>query len=124
MSAKLMVMLAGLFGFLGVGFGAFGAHALKARLTPDLLAIYRTAVEYQFWHALALLAVGLLAMSRPGPLLSASGWCFTFGILLFSGSLYALALSGVRLLGAITPIGGLLFLVGWVLLSVHAARTL
>lgn len=124
MSAKLMVMLAGLFGFLGVSFGAFGAHALKARLTPDLLAIYRTAVEYQFWHALALLAVGVLAMSRPGPLLSSSGWCFTFGILLFSGSLYALALSGVRVLGAITPIGGLLFLVGWVLLSVHAARTL
>ncbi|WP_022977626.1 DUF423 domain-containing protein [Nevskia ramosa] len=124
MSAKLMVMLAGLFGFLGVGFGAFGAHALKERLTPDLLAIYRTAVEYQFWHALALMAVGLLAMSRPGPLLSASGWSFAFGILLFSGSLYALALSGVRVLGAITPIGGLLFLVGWVLLSVHAARTL
>jgi len=124
MSAKLMVMLAGLFGFLGVGFGAFGAHALKARLTPDVLAIYRTAVEYQFWHALALMAVGLLAMSRPGPLLSASGWCFAFGILLFSGSLYALALSGVRVLGAITPIGGLLFLIGWVLLSVHAARTL
>ncbi|WP_295685954.1 DUF423 domain-containing protein [uncultured Nevskia sp.] len=124
MSAKLMVMLAGLFGFLGVGFGAFGAHALKERLTPDLLAIYRTAVEYQFWHALALMAVGLLAMSRPGPLLSASGWCFAIGILLFSGSLYALALSGVRVLGAITPIGGLLFLIGWVLLSVHAARTL
>lgn len=124
MSAKLMVMLAGLFGFLGVGFGAFGAHALKERLTPDLLAIYRTAVEYQFWHALALMAVGLLALSRPGPLLGASGWCFAFGILLFSGSLYALALSGVRVLGAITPIGGLLFLVGWVLLSVHAARTL
>ncbi|WP_273454703.1 DUF423 domain-containing protein [Nevskia ramosa] len=124
MSAKLMVMLAGLFGFLGVGFGAFGAHTLKERLTPDLLAIYRTAVEYQFWHALALMAVGLLAMSRPGPLLSASGWSFAFGILLFSGSLYALALSGVRVLGAITPIGGLLFLVGWVLLSVHAARTL
>ena len=124
MSAKLMVMLAGLFGFLGVGFGAFGAHALKARLTPELLAIYRTAVEYQFWHALALLAAGLLAMSRPGPLLAMSGWSFTLGILLFSGSLYALALSGVRVLGAITPIGGLLFLVGWVLLSIHAARTL
>lgn len=124
MSAKLMVMLAGLFGFLGVGFGAFGAHALKARLTPELLAIYRTAVEYQFWHALALLAAGLLAMSRPGPMLALSGWSFTLGILLFSGSLYALALSGVRVLGAITPIGGLLFLAGWVLLSIHAARTL
>lgn len=124
MSAKLMVMLAGLFGFLGVGFGAFGAHALKARLTPELLAIYRTAVEYQFWHALALLAAGLLATSRPGPMLALSGWSFTLGILLFSGSLYALALSGVRVLGAITPIGGLLFLAGWVLLSIHAARTL
>lgn len=124
MTAKWMVMLAGLFGFLGVGFGAFGAHALKARLSPELLAVYRTAVEYQFWHALALLAVGLLALTRPGALLVASGWCFTLGILIFSGSLYALALSGVRVLGAITPIGGLLFLAGWALLTAHAARTL
>lgn len=119
-----MVVLAGLFGFLGVAFGAFGAHALKARLSTDMLAIYRTAVEYQFWHALALLAVGLLALSRPGLLASAAGWCFALGILIFSGSLYALALSGVRVLGAITPVGGLLFLAGWVLLSAHAARTL
>lgn len=119
-----MVVLAGLFGFLGVAFGAFGAHALKARLSVDMLAVYRTAVEYQFWHALALLAVGLLALSRPGPLANAAGWCFALGILIFSGSLYALALSGVRVLGAITPIGGLLFLAGWLLLSVHAARTL
>lgn len=124
MSAKLMVMLAGAFGFLGVGFGAFGAHALKARLTPEMLAIYRTAVEYQFWHVLALLAVGVLALSRPGPLASASGWCFVLGILIFSGSLYALALSEVRVLGAITPIGGLLLLAGWALLTVHAARSL
>lgn len=124
MTAKWMVLLAGLFGFLGVGFGAFGAHALKARLSPELLAVYRTAVEYQFWHTLALLAVGLLALMRPGPLLGASGWCFALGILIFSGSLYALALSGVRVLGAITPLGGLLFLAGWALLAAHAARTL
>lgn len=123
MNPKLMLMLGAAYGFVGVAFGAFGAHALRSRLTPDQLAVWRTAVEYQFWHALALLAVGLLALSRPGPLLSAAGWSFAIGVLLFSGSLYLLTLSGVRMLGAVTPFGGLLFLVGWALLVVHAARS-
>ncbi len=124
MTAKWMVLLGALYGFIGVAFGAFGAHALRSRLTPELLAVWRTGVEYQFWHALALIAVGLLATTRPGPLANAAGWCFAIGVLLFSGSLYALTLSGVRVLGAVTPVGGLLFLIGWALLAVHAARTL
>ena len=96
--------------FLAVGLGAFGAHALKSRLTPDMLAIFETGVRYQVYHALALL---LLAALR-GP--NKSGWCFTAGIVLFSGSLYLLALTGVRKWGAVTPIGGLLFLAGWLIM--------
>lgn len=124
MQAKLMVLFGAGFGFIGVACGAFGAHALRSRLTPEMLAVWRTAVEYQFWHALALVAAGLLAMTRPGLLLSAAAWCLAAGVLLFSGSLYALTLSGVRMLGAVTPFGGLLLLAGWALMAVHAARTL
>ncbi|MBI2789101.1 MAG: DUF423 domain-containing protein [Elusimicrobia bacterium] len=96
--------------FLAVGLGAFGAHALKARLEPDMLAVFETGVRYQVYHALALL---LLASLR-GP--SKAAWCFTVGIALFSGSLYLLALTGVRKWGAVTPIGGVLFLAGWLIL--------
>lgn len=124
MTAKWMVMFGAGYGLIGVGFGAFGAHALRTRLSPDMLAVWRTAVEYQFWHALALVAVGMLAITRPGPLLSGAAWCFAVGVPLFSGSLYTLALSGVRGLGAVTPLGGLLFLAGWALLTAHASRTL
>nr|WP_292998002.1 DUF423 domain-containing protein [Nevskia sp.] len=122
MTARLMLATAAIFGFLAVALGAFGSHALKARLSPELLAVYRTGVEYHFYHALALLAVGVLALLRPSGLLSASGLCFAVGVLIFSGSLYALALSGVRVLGAITPIDGLLFLAGWLLLALAAWR--
>lgn len=110
------------YGFLGVMLGAFGAHALKARLTPELLAVWKTAVEYQFYHALALLLVGLLAAQKPSAPLHAAALCFALGVLVFSGSLYALALSGSRWLGAITPLGGLLFLAGWALLVVAALK--
>jgi uncharacterized membrane protein YgdD (TMEM256/DUF423 family) len=123
MGAKLWLVLAAAFGFLGVAFGAFGAHALRERLAPDLLGVYRTGVEYQFWHVAALLAVGLLATQKTTPLLNAAGASFTIGILLFSGSLYALALSGVRVLGAVTPFGGLAFLVGWALLGLAVLRS-
>jgi uncharacterized membrane protein YgdD (TMEM256/DUF423 family) len=112
-AARWMLGLAAVFGLLAVASGAFGAHGLRARLSPDAMAIYRTAVEYQFYHALALLAAGVWALQRPCFALSLAGGCFVAGILLFSGSLYALALSGVRWLGAVTPLGGLLFLVGW-----------
>jgi len=99
--------------FLGVAAGAFGAHALKDTVPPELLIVYETGVRYQLIHAVALLAVGLAAAVRP-----AGGWAipiglFTAGTVLFSGSLYALALSGVRWLGAVTPLGGVCFLVGW-----------
>jgi uncharacterized membrane protein YgdD (TMEM256/DUF423 family) len=106
--------------FLAVALGAFGAHALKARLAPDLLAVWQTAVQYHFWHALALIAIGILiALALPGSaLLRWAGWLMVAGILLFSGSLYALALSGVRSLGAVTPFGGVAWIAAWVLLAV------
>ncbi|TAJ52218.1 MAG: DUF423 domain-containing protein [Nevskiaceae bacterium] len=114
--AQLALLGGAIYGFLGVALGAFGAHGLRERLTPDLLAVWKTAVEYQFYHALALLLVGLLASQRPSIALTNAGICFALGVLIFSGSLYTLALSGQRWLGAITPIGGLLFLAGWALL--------
>lgn len=115
--AKLWLLVGSAYGFLGVALGAFGAHALKQRLSADMLAVWRTAVEYQFYHALALLLLGVLARQWPELSLNAAGTCFMFGVLLFSGSLYALALTDVRMLGAITPVGGLLFLVGWLSLA-------
>jgi len=108
--------------FLSVAAGAFGAHALKARLPPDLLVIFETGARYHMYHALGLLAVGLLALLRPSPLLNGAGWAMLVGIVLFSGSLYALALSGVRVLGAVTPLGGLGFLAGWTLFAIAAWR--
>ncbi|MCP3060461.1 Uncharacterized membrane protein YgdD, TMEM256/DUF423 family [Myxococcus fulvus] len=109
--------------FLSVAAGAFGAHGLKSRLSPDLLVIFETGARYHMYHALGLIAVGLLGTLRPAPLLNGAGWAMLVGILLFSGSLYALALSGVRALGAITPLGGLGFLAGWALLAVAAWRS-
>ncbi|HEX5749373.1 MAG TPA: DUF423 domain-containing protein [Archangium sp.] len=108
--------------FLSVAAGAFGAHALRARLTPDLLTLFETGARYHMYHSLGLIAIGLLMQVRPSPLLNGAGWAMTVGILLFSGSLYALALSGVRALGAITPLGGLGFLAGWLLLALAAWR--
>lgn len=120
MNARILMGLAGLLGALAVVLGAFGAHALRARLSPDLLAIWRTGVEYHFYHVFALIAVAVLASSRPSAWLSAAGWLFLAGIVVFSGSLYALTLSGVRVLGAITPIGGLAFIAGWICFAIAA----
>jgi uncharacterized membrane protein YgdD (TMEM256/DUF423 family) len=119
-TAKLFILLGALAGAAGVALGAFGAHALKARLGSDMLAVWQTAVQYHFWHALALIAIGILiALALPGSvLLRWAGWLMVAGILLFSGSLYALALSGVRSLGAVTPFGGVAWIVAWVLLAV------
>jgi uncharacterized membrane protein YgdD (TMEM256/DUF423 family) len=105
--------LGALFAFVAVAGGAFGAHSLKAILSPDMLAVFETGVRYQMYHALALLAVGWAAHQYPQASFHLAGWLFVAGILLFSGSLYILALSGVRWLGAITPVGGLCFLSGW-----------
>ncbi len=118
------LFIAALSGFLAVALGAFGAHGLKARLSEDMMAVYQTAVQYHFYHTLALLAVAvLLAGGLQSAALRASGWLFAAGIVVFSGSLYALALSGMRVLGAVTPLGGLLFLAGWVALAAAAYRT-
>ncbi|MCI0572284.1 MAG: DUF423 domain-containing protein [Myxococcaceae bacterium] len=119
---QLWMALGAVNAFLSVAAGAFGAHALKARLSPELLAVFETGARYHMYHALGLLAVGLLAQSRPSGLLTAAGWAMTLGIVLFSGSLYVLALSGVRWLGAITPLGGLGFLAGWLLLALAVMR--
>lgn len=122
MNARLWLLLGAGYGFLGVGLGAFGAHALRSRLTPEMLAVYRTGVDYQLHHALALLVVGALAAWRPAPLLHYAGLCFALGVLLFSGSLYALSTTGLRAFGPVTPLGGLLFLAGWALLALWALR--
>ncbi|HEY7768941.1 DUF423 domain-containing protein [Longimicrobium sp.] len=110
------------FALLAVGAGAFGAHALRARLTPDLLAVWETAARYQMYHALALLVVAFAVGRAAGGGWALAGWLFTAGIVVFSGSLYVLALSGVRWLGAITPLGGLCFLAGWVALLLAGMR--
>lgn len=121
--AKLFVALGALLCAAAVAAGAFGAHALKARLAPDLLAVYRTAVEYHFSHALGLVLVGIVASRMAdATFATASGWVMLAGIALFSGSLYLLALTGTRWLGAVTPLGGLAFMVAWVLLAVAALR--
>jgi uncharacterized membrane protein YgdD (TMEM256/DUF423 family) len=103
--------------FIAVALGAFAAHGLKSRLEPALLATFETGVRYHMYHALALLAVGWACTRWPGPAANASGWLFVAGTVLFSGSLYALALTGTRWLGAITPVGGLAFLAGWLCLA-------
>jgi uncharacterized membrane protein YgdD (TMEM256/DUF423 family) len=117
---KTFLLVGAVAGFLAVGFGAFGAHALRGRLSPEMLAAFETGVRYQMYHALAILAVGLVLGRMGGWLFSLAGWLFTGGIVLFSGSLYVLALTGVTTFGAVTPIGGLLLLAGWACLIVGA----
>lgn len=116
------LMLAAFFGFTGVALGAFAAHGLKNRLTPEYLAIFHTGVTYQLVHTLALLGVALLATQIPGRLITWAGASFAIGILLFSGSLYLVTITGVSKLGIITPFGGLAFLVGWFCLGLAAWR--
>jgi uncharacterized membrane protein YgdD (TMEM256/DUF423 family) len=108
---------------LGVLLGAFGAHALRERLTPDMLAVYETGVRYHLTHALGLLAVAWAAFHWPNAWTWSAGWRFVVGIAIFSGSLYLLAVTGVRWLGALTPIGGLCLIAGWVALAVGALRS-
>jgi len=120
--ARIWVLAGAIFGFLSVAGGAFGAHALKTRLSPDLLDIFQTGTRYAQVHALALVLVGLLADRLGGRTLTVAGGGFTAGTLLFTGSLWVLALSGQRWLGAVTPLGGLCFLTGWVALAVAAWR--
>lgn len=117
---KTFVMIGALFGVVGVALGAFGAHGLRSRLSPEMLAVFETGVRYQMYHALALVALGAIAPSIAGRLPTIAGWAFTIGILLFSGSLYVLALTEIRILGAVTPLGGVAFLIGWACLAIAA----
>jgi uncharacterized membrane protein YgdD (TMEM256/DUF423 family) len=107
---------------VSVAAGAFGAHALKARLGPEMLSVFETGARYQMYHALALLAVAWAATRLPGGLVAAAGWLFVAGTVLFSGSLYLMSLTGTRWLGAVTPLGGVAFLAGWACLAWAALR--
>jgi uncharacterized membrane protein YgdD (TMEM256/DUF423 family) len=119
---RLFFALGALAAFIGVALGAFAAHGLKSRLDPAMLATFETGVRYQMYHALALLGVAWACTRWPGVWINASGWLFVAGIAVFSGTLYALALTGVRWLGAVTPLGGLAFLAGWLCLAWAAAK--
>jgi uncharacterized membrane protein YgdD (TMEM256/DUF423 family) len=121
---RTFLVLGALSAGISVAAGAFGAHALKTRLSPDLLAVFETGARYQMYHALGLAAAAWAASRGAGGHAAAAwaGWLFVAGTVLFSGSLYALALSGVRGLGAVTPFGGVAFLAGWVALALSAAR--
>jgi len=118
---RLFAAIGAVSGFFAVAAGAFGAHALRARLAPDLLAVFETGARYQMYHALALLAVALLVGRWQVQQAVWAGWLFVAGTLVFSGSLYALALTGARWWGAVTPVGGVAFLAGWLLLAWAAA---
>lgn len=119
---RAFVALGAFSAFVSVGAGAFGAHGLRSRLAPDLLAVFETAVRYQMFHALGLLAAAWVSARWPGPAAAAAGWLFVAGTVVFSGSLYLLALTGVRWLGAVTPVGGAAFLAGWIALGWSALR--
>ena len=120
---KTFLVIGALAMALGVILGAFGAHGLKNKLTPDLLAVYQTGVEYHLYHALGLILVGVLINQFPQVSgLHTGGWLLLAGILIFSGSLYVLAITGLRWLGAITPIGGTAFIAGWVWIAWSLAR--
>ena len=119
---RLFYVLGSFCAFLAVALGAFGAHGLKGHLSADLLAAFEVGVRYQMYHALALFAVGFACSRWPGAIVTASGYLFIVGIVLFSGSLYALTVTGLRWLGAITPLGGLAFLAGWVCLAWAALK--
>lgn len=118
MNARICLLVASLALAAAVALGAFGAHALKTRLAPDMLAIYQTAVQYHFWHALGLFALALLMLQwSDAPALTLAGWLLLAGLILFSGSLYLLALTGARWLGAIAPLGGIASIAAWLVVA-------
>ncbi len=121
--SKIFLLIGSVSGFLAVALGAFGAHILKGKLTTEMIAIFETGLKYHLFHTLAILIVGILIkMLPPSPYFSWSGWLFLAGILIFSGSLYLLSISGFTILGAVTPLGGLAFLTGWVLLVIGISQ--
>jgi uncharacterized membrane protein YgdD (TMEM256/DUF423 family) len=120
---KLFVLLGSVNAFLSVALGAFGAHYLKQKLTPDKLDVFQTGVHYHMIHAIALILIALFSEKLANSsMVNASGWAIFIGIILFSGSLYALSLTGLKFFGPITPLGGLSFLVGWILLAIAALK--
>jgi uncharacterized membrane protein YgdD (TMEM256/DUF423 family) len=119
---RAFAVVGSVFAFLGVALGAFAAHALEERLEARALEVFETGVRYQMIHALGLILLALLLARWPGSLGVWAGWAFVGGVLVFSGSLYLLALSGVRAWGAVTPLGGVAFLAGWALLAIHVLR--
>ena len=119
---RLFIRLGAVAGFIGVALGAFGAHALRASLSADRLSVFETGVRYQLVHALALVLVGFLIGRRPERLTVIAGWCFIAGVVLFSGSLYVLSITGATAVGIVTPVGGLCFLAGWACLALAAGR--
>lgn len=121
--SKMIIMLAGINGFLAVSLGAFAAHGLRNKLSPELLNTFQTGVQYHMYHALALFGIGLLMINFPNTnLLRISAYMMLAGIVLFSGSLYLLSATGIRWLGAITPLGGLCFLAAWALIAYFATK--
>lgn len=114
---RLFIVLAAISGFLATCLGAFGAHALKTKISMEMLVVYQTGVSYQFYHSLALLLLGQLRVHYDNKYLILSGVMFVIGVLLFSGSLYLLAVTGIKQLGIVTPFGGVAFLVGWLMLA-------
>ena len=114
---RLLYIGAAAAGFLGVAFGAFGAHALRARLSPEMLAVFETGVRYQMVHTFAMFAAAWAFARWARRVFGVAGWLFLAGMVIFSGSLYALALTGARWLGAVTPVGGVAFLAGWACLA-------
>ena len=123
MTPRIILSLAGVLGFLGVALGAFGAHALKARLSSEMLTIFETGVRYQMYHVFALILTGMLAQLMPGPYWQYSALCFLMGICVFSGSLYILVGTGVKTWGAVTPVGGLFLLIAWGLFTASALKS-
>lgn len=119
---KVFILMGAILGFLGVALGAFGAHFLKSRLSSDMLSVFETGVKYHLIHALALLILSWITTQYPHSLIRLSGWLFFAGVLIFSGSLYILAGTGVKAWGAVTPMGGLLLLAGWLSLAIGIAR--
>jgi len=118
MKNQTILISGAIFMALSVLFGAFGAHALKTRLTPDMLLVYKIGVEYQFYHSLGLLFTGIIGFQIPSKWISRAAMFLGVGIILFSGSLYFISLSGIKAIGAITPIGGLSFVSGWISLAI------
>ena len=119
---RLFLIFSALYAFIGVAAGAFGAHALKSRISAELLSVFEVGVRYQMYHAFALIMAAYLQAKWPSLLVVLGGWSFIIGTFLFSGSLYVLSISGLRWAGAITPVGGVLFLAGWICMALAAFR--